>query len=164
MRVNEELARFDPALARKPQVVALNKIDLPEVQARLKEIKSILSRAGIKPLYLAAATGQGVTELMAEAAKVLQKVSAGEKAERLPVKVFRPQPRDAAISVRKEGAGFVLSAPELERIVAGAGASPAELRWLLKSRLARPGVNKALQKAGIKPGDKIRCGNLEWEW
>ena len=54
--------------------------------------------------------------------------------------------------------------PELERIIAGAGVSPAEIRWQLNSQLIRLGINKALVKAGIKPGDKIRCGDMEWEW
>ncbi len=164
LRVNEELALFDSALAKKAQVVALNKIDLPEVQSRLAGIKDALSGAGIKAFCISAATGQGVSELMSEAMRLLKAVATTEKGVRLPKKVFRPQPRDAGIKVRKEGDEFVLSVPELERLVAGAGVSPSELRWQLKSQLDRLGVNKALEKAGIKPGDKIRCGNLEWEW
>jgi Obg family GTPase CgtA-like protein len=31
-------------------------------------------------------------------------------------------------------------------------------------QLARMGITKALEKAGIKPGDKVRCGEYEWEW
>jgi GTP-binding protein len=38
-QINSELALFDPNLAKKPQVVALNKIDQPEVQERLAEIQ-----------------------------------------------------------------------------------------------------------------------------
>jgi Obg family GTPase CgtA-like protein len=82
----------------------------------------------------------------------------------LPKKVFRPQPRDAGIQVRKEGDEFVLSVPGLDRMVAGVGVTPAELRWQLSGQLDRLGVNKALEKAGIKAGDKVRCGDLEWEW
>ena len=82
----------------------------------------------------------------------------------VPKKVFRPQPRDTGVIVHRVGDGFVLSVPELERIVAGAGVSDYEVRWQLKKQLARLGVNKALEKAGVKPGDKIHCGNLEWEW
>ncbi|GAH87405.1 unnamed protein product, partial [marine sediment metagenome] len=40
----------------------------------------------------------------------------------------------------------------------------AEVRWQLKRQLARLGVSKALERAGIKPGDRVRCGNLEWDW
>lgn len=164
MRVNEELALFDPALARKPQIIALNKIDLPEVQARLDGIRDAFSSAGIKAFYISAATGQGVTELMAETMRTLEGVAVEVERTEVPKKVFRPQPRDAGVIVHRVVDGFVLSVPELERIVAGAGVSDYEVRWQLKKQLARLGVNKALEKAGIKPGDKVRCGNLEWEW
>ena len=99
---------------------------------------------------------------MAETAKLLGQVAVDAKAgERLPKKVFRPQPRSAAPSVHKEGDTFVVVAPELERIVgridvAGSG--------VLANYLRRLGISKALQKAGAKPGDRVRCGNLEWEW
>lgn len=164
MRVNEELVLFDPALARKTQIIALNKVDLPEVQARLDGIRDALSSAGIKASYISAATGQGVSGLMAETMRMLTRVATEEERIRVPKKVFRPQPRDAGVIVRRVGGEFVLSVPELERLVAGAGMSDFELRWQMKRQLARLGVNKALEKAGVKPGDKIRCGNLEWEW
>jgi len=44
------------------------------------------------------------------------------------------------------------------------GATSAEITLELKKRFKRLGVDKALEKAGIKPGDKVRCGSLEWEW
>jgi Obg family GTPase CgtA-like protein len=39
-----------------------------------------------------------------------------------------------------------------------------EVRWQLKRQLTRLGINRALEKAGIKPGNKVRCGQFEWEW
>jgi len=164
VRVNGELALFDSALARKPQVVALNKIDLPEVQARLDDIRGAFEGAGIKAFFISAATGQGVYELMSGVVSLLKAAATEEAGAEAPKKVFRPRPRDAGVSVRRAGRGFVLSVPELERLVAGAGVSPSELRWQLNNQLTRLGVNRALEKAGVKPGDKIRCGNLEWEW
>jgi len=164
MQVNKELYLFDEALARKQQLVTLNKIDLPGVKASLSGISDALSGAGVKAFMISAATGQGVNELMSEAMRMLEGATKEVKSVGLPDKVFRPQPREAVFSVRKVGDEFVLSVPELERLVAGAGASTSELRWQLNSQLHRLGVNKALEKAGIKPGDKIRCGDLAWEW
>jgi GTP-binding protein len=164
MRVNEELALFDSALARKPQVIAVNKIDLPEVSSRLAGIRDDLSGAGIRAYYISAATGQGVSELMAEAMKELKAIATEEKSVRLTKKIFRPPPKDAGVGVSKVGDEYILTVPALERIVLGAGVSPSELRWHLKGQLDRLGVNKALIKAGVKPGDKIRCGKFEWEW
>lgn len=164
MHVNEELDLFDPSLARKPQIVAVNKIDLPEVKERLGVMKKELNGAGIKARYISAATGQGVPELMAEVLKVLKTQTAKEERVKPPAKVFRPQPKEARFTVRRIGEEFVVSAPELERIIAGAGATHADIRWQLNYQLNRLGVGKELEKAGVKAGDKIRCGELTWEW
>jgi len=87
-----------------------------------------------------------------------------ESTRAVPKKVFRPQPIDVRTGVRKEGDTFVVVAPELERLVAGSDISSMAVRGQLKRRLDRLGLSKALVKAGIKPGDRVRCGDLEWEW
>jgi len=164
IRVNAELSLFDSALAQKPQLVAVNKIDLPQVRVQLAEIKNAFARLGTV-FFISAATGEGVTELMAETAKLLKQVSATKGAgKEVPRKVFRPRPRGADTSVRKEGDTFVVVAPGLERIVTRLGATSPDVRRQLKRQLARLGVSKSLEKAGIKPGDRVRCGDLEWEW
>ncbi len=164
IRVNAELAMFDPSLAQKQQIIALNKIDLSGVKSRLADIRKTLAGAGIKAHYISAVTGKGVAELMKDAMKLLKSTTAGEKRKSLPAKVFRPKPREAPVSVSKHDGEYVVSAPELERVIAGAGANPSEIRWQLNNQLKRLGVNKELEKAGVKPGDKIRCGEMEWEW
>jgi len=165
IRVNNELSLFDSALAHKPQRVAVNKIDLPLVQMRVAEIKDAFDRAGITVLFISAVTREGISELMAETMKMLRSITDAAQAEvGIPRKVFRPQPRGIGASVHKEGDTFVVVAPELERLVAKTGETSAEVWWQLKKRLTRLGVSKALEKAGIKPGDKVRCGSLEWEW
>ena len=166
IKVNTELSLYDSALAQKSQLVAVNKIDLPEVRSRLAEIKEAFSQAGIKPLFISAATGEGVAELMTDTGKMLAQVipPKREEGEEPPMKVFRPQPRDKGISVRKEGNIFVVVAPELERIIAGTDTESPEVRQQISRQIARREVRQALEKAGIKPGDKARLGNLEWEW
>ena len=165
IQVNAELSLFDSALAQKPQLIVVNKIDLPQVQARLAEIKDAFSSAGTTPLFVSAATGEGVAGLMAETMEVLHSVTVeGGARKKTPVKVFRPQPKDIGSRVYKEGDTFVVVAPELERIVAGTDVTSPGMHWQLKRQLARLGVSKALERAGIKPGDRVRCGDLEWDW
>ncbi len=165
IRVNAELSLFDSALAQKPQLVVVNKVDLPQVRARLAEIKGAFSNVGVPVLFISAAGGEGVSELMAEAMKMLSQVATEAKAgEKIPKTVFRPQPRGVGTSVHREGDTFIVVAPELERIVARVDMTSPEVRWRLQRQLTRLGVSKALEKAGVKPGDKVRCGNFEWEW
>jgi GTP-binding protein len=164
-RVNDELRLYDSSLGGKFQLVVINKIDLPEVRSRLAELKEAFGNAGAIPFFISAATGEGVAGLMAETMKALARVTArAEAGERVLKKVFRPQPRATGAGVHKEGDTFVVVAPELERIVARRGVTSSELHQQLKRQLARLGVSRALEKAGVKPGDRVRCGNLEWEW
>ena len=171
--VNTELTLYDAALAKKPQIVVINKIDLPQVQERLTEIKADFKAtstssgqaAGIPVLFVSAAMGEGVEPLIAEAAKLLSKVGSDAGATKVIQKtIFHPQPRRASASVHKEGDVFVVISPELERLTGkGSGADP-EVRRQLQRQLGRLGISRALEAAGVKAGDKVRCGQYEWEW
>jgi len=165
VRVNTELGLFDSDLAKKSQLVAVNKIDLPQVQARLAEIMNAFSEIGTSPRFISAVTGEGIPELMAETVKILSQVTADRGiGGKVVKKVFYPQPRVTSASVHKEGDTFIVVAPGLERIVARMDMSRPEVYWQIRRRLDRLGVSRALKKAGASPGDKVRCGSLEWEW
>ena len=62
--MNRELALYDPDLAARPQLVVLNKIDVPEVRKRAKQIAAPFARRGITLLKISAATGEGTAELL----------------------------------------------------------------------------------------------------
>ena len=135
------------------------------MQTRLAEIEEAFSGAGTTPLFVSAATGEGVAGLMAETMKVLQSVTVERGvSKKIPMKVFRPQPKGTGSRVHKEGDTFVVVAPELERIVARTDVTSPGVRRQFKRQLVRLGVSKALERAGIKPGDRVRCGDLEWDW
>jgi GTPase len=164
IKVNNELALFDPVLGQKPQIVAVNKTDIPEVGEVKDVIKSEFNAVGIEPHFISAETGEGVKALMADIYALLKQKPAAEKPVEAPVKIFRPQPRESRITVEKVDNVFVVHAPGLDRMYAGKGSSSSELRWQLNMQLEKHGLRKILEKAGISAGDKIRCGDLEWEW
>ena len=161
-RVNAELGLYDATLARKPQLVVVNKIDLPEVRARLGEITDTFRGIGIEPIVVSAVTGEGVAELMTRAHDMLKQ--AGDTRREPPAKVFRPEPRGRRVGVSKAGDTFVVEALALERLVARSDITDSTVRWQLNQQLERLGINRALKKAGAVPGDKVRCGEMEWEW
>jgi GTPase len=70
--LNTELARYAPDLARRPQVVALNKVDLTEVRERREELENAFAARGIRLHGISAATGQGVKELLEQVWRVAQ--------------------------------------------------------------------------------------------
>jgi GTPase len=69
--INRELALFDPELAKRPQLVVLNKMDLPDVAKVRRRLTTAFARRKIPLLAISAATGEGVEALLEEAWKVL---------------------------------------------------------------------------------------------
>src|SRR2546423_2872585 len=62
--INRELELFDPALRRKPQIVAANKIDIPEARERAQSLRKKLKRRKIDAHLVSGATGEGLDELL----------------------------------------------------------------------------------------------------
>jgi GTP-binding protein len=69
--INRELRLFDPALAERPQIVVLNKIDLPDVEAARRKLSATFARRKLKLHVVSAATGEGVPALLEEIWKTL---------------------------------------------------------------------------------------------
>lgn len=62
--INTELAHYDAELARKPQLVIFNKIDIPEVRAAAQELCPQFEQQGHEVLLISAVTGEGVQDLV----------------------------------------------------------------------------------------------------
>ena len=69
--INRELSNYSPALARKPQIIAANKMDLPVARRRYPRFAQAMKRRGQKVLPISAATGEGLTSLLDATAEVL---------------------------------------------------------------------------------------------
>ena len=90
--LNKELALYKPQMAQKPQLVVVNKIDLPEVQTRLPEIQCQFKSVGISAFFISAVTRQGLSELLTEIMATLEKVGDIQVGLEVPVAVFKPKP------------------------------------------------------------------------
>jgi GTP-binding protein len=162
--INTELSLYDPLVGRKPQIVAVNKIDLPEVKARMAELRRFFKQSGIEPLFVSALTGEGMDQLLTELDRVLQAESAREAEESDEVKIFRPEPEKEKVSLTQDEEGWRVESDEFERLVAGSETADPEVRRQLFAELWRWGVGKALRSAKLKPGEKFFIGNQEFYW
>lgn len=70
--LNDELRRYDPALAERPQLVTLAKLDLPETREQLPALRQAFAKRGVTLWAISAATGEGVADLMNAAYQELQ--------------------------------------------------------------------------------------------
>lgn len=169
LHINEELRLFNPELAQKPQVVAINKVDLAEARAQLPALAERLAGAGFPFVPISAATGEGIPQLLQAVRERLQPLRqrlAEELSQRGGEEVlFRPPaPATFALRVRREGETFILESPEVERLVAMTDLENPEALRFFQRALERRGVLAALQEAGVRPGDTVRVGQQEFEF
>jgi GTPase len=168
--INRELREYDEHLATRPQIIALNKIDLPGAQERWPALKAKAEAAGYPAFAISAVTHQGVDELMQFTAQRLEEIQR-EEAEQAAAQsipdmegtVLRPQPEDA-FAVTKEQGVYVVRGKRVERTVSMTNQESEESMDRLQGTLAKMGVTRALEEAGVKVGDRVRFGKVELYW
>lgn len=70
--VNKELALYSASLKGIPQILALNKTDIPSTREKMQKVIDIFRKKGLKIFPLSAVTGEGVRALLAEMVKKLE--------------------------------------------------------------------------------------------
>jgi GTP-binding protein len=91
--LEKEIALYK-GLAHKPKIVAVNKVDLPEVQARLPVLRQNFDKLGVPLFYISAVSGQAVLELVRKAMEMVDQASQDEeRISQAQITVFRPKPR-----------------------------------------------------------------------
>ena len=163
-QINSELALFDPNLGKKPQIVVLNKIDQPEVQAKLADLQKKFKKKKVGLFTISALARTNTRELLIKAYQLLQETPPIELIE-LPMPVYKPKddPRDFVVT--REGDGlWRISGAAIER-------SAAMTHWEHDGSIRRfqkvmsaLGVDVALREAGVEDGDTVAIGEYELEW
>jgi GTP-binding protein len=161
-QINAEMALFDPELPRKPQIVVINKLDLPEVRERWPVIREELERRGLEPVAVSAATGENVTPLLWRAARLVSETPVQEKEAALPV--YRPEADPREFSIARVGDGWRVNGAAVERAAAMTYWQHEGSLRRFQRLLERIGVEEALRKAGVQPGDTVYVGEYELEW
>lgn len=161
--LNQELASYSEDLERKDQQVVVNKRDLPEVEGRMGELAGKLRALGHDPLFISAATGEGVAGLLQGLLTVLSRIEVPAVAEpEMPV--LRPRGGQPRYRVSKHGETFVVEGEGPVSLVEMMGVESEEARLEVRRRLTRMGVVSALRRAGVRAGDRVRFGRVEMEW
>lgn len=162
--VNKELWAYDRRLAERRQIVVVNKLDLEEARGRMEELGKQLTAAGVsEPMWISAATGEGVKELVDRLAWELEREAAEPRWE--PVAAAPgPALRGPRFEVRRENGAYRVEGAAPAAVVAMLGVESEEARAEVMRRLRRMGVAAALRRAGVRDGDRVRVGDLEMEW
>ena len=169
--INAELELFNPLLADKPQIVALNKIDLPEVAELWPQIKAELQARGVQePMAISALAGQGIQPRLRRVVTMLDELpEPAALAEEMVV--FRPEIDEDFFEIQREGGDITgsctrwrVSGVRIERAAAMTNWDYYESGLRFQRILDVMGISKALNKAGVEDGDVVAIGETELVW
>jgi GTP-binding protein len=165
-QINSELALFDEKLAEKPQIVAFNKIDVPEALARWPSIeKQLLARkAGgkIKPMAISAMARTNVRQLLLKAAEELANLPEEVVAAEIPVYRMEVDPGEFTINAIDQG--WRVSGQAIERAAAMTYWEYDQSVRRFQRILQSLGIEEELRSLGVQEGDTVMIGEYELEW
>lgn len=168
--INAELKAFDKTLAKKPQIVAFNKIDTIDSET-LKEVTNDFlkrNRAVKKIFAFSCVTGKGLKELLFAVWKLLEKTTkkpADVVIKPSSFKIFRPHleedPKYYEVKLVKKGkkhSCFSVTGRRIEQIVIMTDFLNPEGVARVYDVFEKMSINKRLRSIGAKFGDEILVG------
>lgn len=161
-QINSEMALFDEKISGKPQIVAFNKMDLPDVQARWPEIKAFLSELGYEVLPISTVTHENVDKLLWQAFNLLQEAPEPEPVEAMPV--YRASEDPNAFMIKQTDEGWEVHGDAIERAAEMTYWEHRESVRRFQRLMEKIGVDHALREAGVEEGDNVFVGEYALEW
>jgi GTP-binding protein len=143
-----ELVRYRPELLERPRLVVGTKADV--------------ARYEWEGLRISAVTGDGVPDLLHRTAALVGEARAEKPAPETYI-VHRPEPEGVQIERADDGAYVVLGRPAERAVAVNDLTNPQALEYV-RHRLSRLGVDRALARAGARPGDMVRVGGFTFEY
>jgi GTP-binding protein len=164
-QINVELALYDDKLGKRPQIVVLNKMDIPEVAAKWEQIEADLKARGVEnPMPISAATQQNVTALVQRMFQTYAELPQEEPAPAV-MPVYELPPEEVPYVIEKtEDGEFRVSGKRIERAAAMTYWDYEEAVARFQKTLDFLGVTQALREAGVQEGDTVYIGEHELEW
>ncbi len=160
--INAELELFDDLLGRRPQVVVLNKMDLPDVVEKFETLRDEFLVFGVELMPVSAVSQFNLKELMWKVFNTLRELPEEEKELELPV--YRADIDPNAFEIEKTEDGYVVSGARIEKAAAMTYFDQPGSVWRFQKLMVGLGVEKALRAAGIQEGESVIVGEWELEW
>ncbi len=178
--INNEIWRYDPHLAKLPQIVVLNKSDIVSGEAIEAAVRQVEAAALIYPdqhgdilgvLPVSAVTGHGVTALLGLLGSSMvvtpdeMKVSDGVKSihDLDDYRVYRPQPKRRRWRIFKDRDGFRVTGDPALGDLAKRAEDDDEAAIELDRRLESQGIINALRSAGAREGESVEVFGVPFQ-
>ena len=165
IKINTELERYSPALAMREQIIVANKVDaLDEELVDIKAFEEYVKENDWKLMYVSAATGEGLPELIKYSAEVLRELP--------PMIIYEAEyePEDAYVgggketTIRRENGMFIVEGEWLFNLMGQINFSDYESLNYFQRILYRSGVFEELEKHGCVDGDTVSIYDFEFDF
>lgn len=171
VKINDELRQYNAVLTDRPQIVAANKMDMPESEANLIAFREKVSelRPDMEIMPISSLTRQGVQELLYRATDILDSIPVApvveEVAETKERKVYKLEAEeDNSFTITRDNDAFVVSSPRIERMLKRMQLSTHDAILKLARTLRHMGVDAELRKRGAVEGTIVRIADFEFEF
>ncbi|MDA8354161.1 MAG: GTPase ObgE [Firmicutes bacterium] len=164
LHINEELKKYREALARRPQIVAANKMDLPGAEENFKQFKEAVGQE-VSVYPVSSATRQGLRELLfavADRLDALPTESPDEEEEER--KIYRSEAPPTPFTIHRENEIYVVEGERVEKLVRMTNFQYDESIRRFAHILKEMGVDDALRAKGAKAGDTVRILDMEFDF
>jgi GTP-binding protein len=163
--IRDELALHDPALLRKPILVAFNKMDQPQAAEAWPAFAEARRAQGIPTVAISAVDGEGLLALRAALASMLPDAAElSEPPHSDGVVVHHIESVGDSFRVDVEDGVYVVRGKKIELLAAQTNFEVEESAERFQRELARLGVDEELRRQGVVSGVMVRIGSNELEW
>ncbi|MFD3260681.1 GTPase ObgE [Paenibacillus lentus] len=171
LKINEELKLYNAELEKRPQIVAANKMDMPDAEEHLEKFRKQVSevRPDLETMPISSLTRQGVKELLYKTADILDQIpeepaldEVTDLNERKIYKLDKEEEQDFVI--RRENEDFVVESAKIERMMKRMQLNTHDAILKLARTLRHMGVDDELRRRGAKDGTIVRIGDFEFEF
>jgi GTP-binding protein len=162
--VNRELAAHKEHLAALPQIVALNKCDMPGAMELVEALRPKLEAEGYPVFLLSAVTGEGVQRLIYAMWEALEQAPAPAPPPAEESVAHFKAPRDDSWEIERDQEVYVVKGRGIERLVAMTDMNNDAAVRRFQRILEKNGVVSKLRDLGAEDGDQVRIGELEFDF
>ncbi|MBQ7383929.1 MAG: GTPase ObgE [Clostridia bacterium] len=163
--INRELERYNPELSTRPQIILANKCDALEgAEVDTEAFEEFVEDNGWDMLYVSAATGEGLDEMIKLVAQMLEELP--------PLKVYDSEilAEDEIIAsaketlIRRQNDTYYVEGEWLYNLMGQINFSDYESLNFFQNVLKKSGVFEALEAKGCKDGDTVSIYDFEFDY